>query len=165
MLYSNPVHGDPDNYISLLSVAQIETLRHVYEHKNSKQIARLMNVSPHTVDERVRRSLKKLNASNRIEAARILAVNGVFDHVTPYQPLTYQLIDLGDAPAAPDAEPGRSSFRRLFDIGLPFPTASQPTNRHGLMERIIWPILIAFATILAFSALYSILVGLGQLMS
>src|SRR3990167_11188902 len=116
MLYSNPVHGDPDNYISLLSVAQIETLRHVYEHKNSKQIARLMNVSPHTVDERVRRSLKKLNASNRIDAARIRAVHGVFDHVTPYQPLTYQLIDLGDAPAAPDAEPGRSSLRRLFDI-------------------------------------------------
>jgi DNA-binding CsgD family transcriptional regulator len=165
MLYSNPVHGDPDNYISLLSVAQIETLRHVYEHKNSKQIARLMNVSPHTVDERVRRSLKKLNASSRIEAARILAVNGVFDHVTPYQPLTYQLIDLGDAPAAPDAEPGRSSLRRLFDIGSPFPTASQPANRHGLMERIIWPILIAFATILAFSALYSILVGLGRVMT
>ena len=162
MLYSNPVHGDPDNYISLLSVAQIETLRHVYEHKNSKQIARLMNVSPHTVDERVRRSLKKLNASNRIEAARILAVNGVFDHVTPYQPLTYQLIDLGDAPAAPDAEPGRSSLRRLFDIGSPFPTASQPVNRHGVLERIIWPILIAFATILAFSALYSNLVGLGR---
>lgn len=165
MLYSKPVHGDPDNYISLLSVAQIETLRHVYEHKNSKQIARLMNVSPHTVDERVRRSLKKLNASNRIEAARILAVNGVFDNVTPYQPLTYQLIDLGDSPAAPDAEPGRSSLRRLFDIGLPFPTASQPANRHGLMERIIWPILIAFATILAFSALYSILVGLGRVMT
>ena len=165
MLYSNPVHGDPDNYISLLSVAQIDTLRHVYEHKNSKQIARLMNVSPHTVDERVRRSLKKLNASNRIEAARILAVNGVFDHVTPYQPLTYQLIDLGDAPAPPDAEPGRSSLRRLFDIGSPFPTASQPANRHGLMERIIWPILIAFATILAFSALYSILVGLGRVMT
>ena len=165
MLYSKAVHGDPDNYISLLSVAQIETLRHVYEHKNSKQIARLMNVSPHTVDERVRRSLKKLNASSRIEAARILAVNGVFDHVTPYQPLTYQLIDLGDAPAAPDAEPGRSSLRRLFDIGSPFPTASQPANRHGLMERIIWPILIAFATILAFSALYSILVGLGRVMT
>jgi DNA-binding CsgD family transcriptional regulator len=46
MVYSNGVHGDPDNYISLLSAAQIETLRHVYEHKNSKQIARLMHVSP-----------------------------------------------------------------------------------------------------------------------
>ena len=165
MLYSNPVHGDPDNYISLLSAAQIETLRHVYEHKNSKQIARLMNVSPHTVDERVRRSLKKLNASNRIEAARILAVNGVFDHVTPYQPLTYQLIDLVDAGSTPDPETGRSSLRRLFDIGTPFPTASQPANGHGVMERIIWPILIAFATVLAFSALYSILVGLGQLVT
>src|SRR3546814_15845404 len=76
MLYSNPVQGDPDNYLSLLSAAQIETLRHVYEHKNSKQIPRLMHVSPHTVDERVRRVLKKLNVSNRIEAARILAVNG-----------------------------------------------------------------------------------------
>ncbi|MEQ8310700.1 MAG: helix-turn-helix transcriptional regulator [Sphingopyxis sp.] len=159
------MQGDPDNYISLLSAAQIETLRHVYEHKNSKQIARIMHVSPHTVDERVRRVLKKLNVSNRIEAARVLAVNGVFDHVTPYQPLTYQLIDLGDDPPAADAEEGRSLLRRLLDIGSPFPTASQPANRHGLMERIIWPILIAFATILAFSALYSILVGLGRVLT
>ena len=111
------MQGDPDNYLSLLSAAQIETLRHVYEHKNSKQIARLMNVSPHTVDERVRRVLKKLNVSNRIEAARILAVNGVFENVTPYQPLTYQLIDLGEVPPYLDDEPGRSSFRRFSNIG------------------------------------------------
>jgi len=159
------VQGDPDNYISLLSVAQIETLRHVFEHKNSKEIARMMGVSPHTVDERVRRSLKKLNVSNRIEAARILARNGVFDHVTPYQPLTYQLIDLGGPPPADDDDPGRSAAGRVFDIGSPFPTVSQPSNRHGLMERIIWPILIAVATILAFSALYSILVGLGRVLT
>lgn len=159
------MQGDPDNYISLLSAAQIETLRHVFEHKNSKEIARIMHVSPHTVDERVRRALKKLNVSNRIEAARILAGNGIFDHVTPYQPLRYQLAELGEPPPAADAEPGRSMLRRVFDIGLPFPTVSQPTNRHGLMERIVWPILIALATILAFSALYSILVGLGRVLT
>ncbi|PAL22086.1 helix-turn-helix transcriptional regulator [Sphingopyxis sp. GW247-27LB] len=159
------VQGDPDNYISLLSAAQIETLRHVFEHKNSKEIARIMDVSPHTVDERVRRSIKKLNVSNRVEAARLLASNGVFDHVTPYQSLRYQLAELGEPPPAADAEEGRSSLRRVFDIGLPFPTASQPTNRHGLMERIVWPILIALATILAFSALYSILVGLGRVLT
>src|SRR3546814_20714709 len=68
MGYSTPVQGDPDTYLSLLSAAQIETLRHVFEHKNSKEIARIMGVSPHTVDERVRRSLKKLNTSHRIEA-------------------------------------------------------------------------------------------------
>ncbi|GAO80647.1 hypothetical protein SC1_03972 [Sphingopyxis sp. C-1] len=75
------------------------------------------------------------------------------------------MIDLGDVSPSDDADPGRSSFRRFFDIGSPFPTASQPANRHGLMERIIWPILIAFATILAFSALYSILVGLGRVLT
>ena len=165
MLYAIRVQGDPDNYLSLLSAAQIETLRHVFEHKNSKEIARLMDVSPHTVDERVRRALKKLNVTNRIDAAKMLARNGVFENVTPYQSLTYQLPELGDEPPAAEVGTGRSSLRRVFDIGLPFPTASQPTNRHGLMERIIWPILIAFATILAFSALYSILVGLGRVLT
>ena len=124
------VQGDPDNYLSLLSAAQIETLRHVFEHKNSKEIARIMDVSPHTVDERVRRALKKLNVSNRVDAAKILASNGVFENVTPYQSLTYQLAELGDDAPPGDAETGRSSLRQVFDIGLPFPTASQPTNRH-----------------------------------
>lgn len=163
MYYSRSVQGDPDNYLSLLSAAQIETLRHVFEHKNSKEIARLMNVSPHTVDERVRRALKKLNVSNRVEAATILARNGVFDDVTPYQPLTYQPFHLSDHPAADEGKAGQRSPWQILNIGLPFPTKSQPVNRHGLLERIVWPILIAFVTILAFSALYSILVGLGRL--
>src|SRR3546814_1664964 len=75
-----------------------------------------------------------------------------------YQSLSYQLADLGGEPPVADAETGRRSRRGVFDIGFPFPTSSQPTNRHGLMERIIWPILIALATSLAFSALFSILV-------
>lgn len=159
------VQGDPDSYIRLLSAAQIETLRHVFEHKNSKQIARIMNVSPHTVDERVRRVLRKLKVPNRIEAARVLAAHGVFDRVGPYQPLTYQPIPLvGDVPAG-ETEPRRGLWRRVFDIGSPFPTVSQPANRHGLTERVIWPILIAAATILAFSALYALLVGLGHILT
>mgnify|MGYP001579220845 CR=1 FL=1 len=163
MYYAPPMQGDPDNYISLLSAAQIETLRYVFEHKNSKEIARLMDVSPHTVDERVRRSLKKLNVSNRVEAATILARNGVFDDVTPYQSLTYQPGHLSDDGLADEGGPGQGSVWQVLNIGLPFPTKSQPVNRHGLLERIVWPILIAFVTILAFSALYSILVGLGRL--
>src|SRR3546814_1164790 len=102
--------------------------------KDSKQNARLMQVSPHTVDERVRRVLKKLNVSNRIEAARILAVNGVFDDVTPYQPLTYQLIDLGEVPPAADAEAGRSSFRRFFNIGSPFRSEEHTSELQSLMR-------------------------------
>src|SRR3546814_17342746 len=107
MGYSTPVQGDPDTYLSLLSAAQIETLRHVFEHKNSKEIARIMGVSPHTVDERVRRSLKKLNTSNRIEAAKLLASNGVFDRVTPYQSLKYPMDESGGDPPVADVDKGR----------------------------------------------------------
>lgn len=124
-----------------------------------------MAISPHTVDERIRQSLKKLNVSNRIEAATILARHGVFDDDPSYQPLTYQPFSLSHPPSADDGEGGQGSLSQLLKIGLPFPTESQPVNRHGLMERIIWPILIAFATILAFSALYSILVGLGRVLT
>src|SRR3546814_14706321 len=142
MGYSTPVQGDPDTYLSLLSAAQIETLRHVFEHKNSKEIARIMGVSPHTVDERVRRSLKKLNTSNRIEAAKLLASNGVFDRVTPYHALRYQLADLGGDPPVADADTARPPRRGGFDLGFPSPTSSHPTNRPGWMERVFWPFLI-----------------------
>ena len=124
------VQGDPDNYISLLSAAQIETLRLVFEHKNSKEIARIMDVSPHTVDERVRRALKKLNASNRIEAATILARNGVFDQVTPYQPLRYQLISLGDEAPADEAGVWGAVRSGGFSISVRhfLPRPSRPTG-------------------------------------
>ena len=135
-------------------------MRHVYEQKNSKQIARLMDVSPHTVDERVRKVLKKLNAANRIEAAQILADSGAFDYAIPQPPLRYQLANLAAANQTSDGH--RQTVKGIFDIGAPFPTATQPVNRHRGMERIIWPILIAFATVLAFSGLYSILAGLSQ---
>src|SRR3546814_991754 len=127
-------------------------MRNVYEQKNFKQIARLMDVSPHTVDERVRKVLKKLNVANRIEAAQFLADNGAFDYAIPQPPLRYQLANLANA--TPTAEGHHNGARGIFDIGAPFPTATQPVNRHRGMERIIWPILIAFATVLAFSGLY-----------
>lgn len=135
-------------------------MRHVYKQKNSKQIARLMEVSPHTVDERVRKVLKKLNVANRIEAAQLLADRGAFDYALPQPPLRYQLANIGTN--APQHDAPHGSPRGMFDIGAPFPTPSQPVNRHRGMERIIWPILIAFATVLAFSGLYSILAGLSR---
>lgn len=158
------MQGNPNTNSELLSVAQIETLRLVFEQKNSKEIARIMGVSPHTVDERVRRVLKKMNVSSRMEAATILARNGVFDQVTVDQPLRYQSPGLGETGAGDEAGTRRGPIGRLFDIGLPVPTTSQPINRHGAMERIIWPILIAVATIMAFFALYSLLVGLGRIL-
>lgn len=159
MGYGLWVQHDREQFLRLLSAAQVETMRLVYEQQNSKQIARVMNVSPHTVDERVRKVLKKLEVSSRAEAAKLLADSGVFVRVTPYQ-TAYQSHGIGKEPPPADSDERRR--RGIFDIGLPFPTESQPSNRHSSLERIIWPIIIAFLTILAFSGLYSILSGMSQ---
>lgn len=150
--------------IEKLSAAQVETLRHVYAHQNSKEIARLMGVSPHTVDARIKSAIRILGVSTRIEAARI-----VHDASDPaaYQPLVYQPPELAYPPQAAETDRAQSEKRQsgIFSIGYPFPTKGRPFNTHGQRERILWPILIAFGTIMAFAALYTVLLGLGAMLS
>lgn len=59
--------------ISKLTETQKICLRHVNEHLTSKDIARILACSPHTVDSHIRTAQKLLDASSRFEAARILA--------------------------------------------------------------------------------------------
>ena len=58
--------------IQRLTETQKTCLRYVYEHLTSKDIARLLNCSPHTVDTHIRSAQKILNVNSRFEAARIL---------------------------------------------------------------------------------------------
>jgi hypothetical protein len=58
---------------------------------NSKEIGRELGVSPHTVDQRLRRSMQLLNASSRFEAARRFAQ---VDTENAYQSLIYQSPDV-----------------------------------------------------------------------
>lgn len=150
--------------IEKLSAAQVETLQHVYAHRSSKEIARIMGVSPHTVDERLRRAIRILGVQSRIEAARLVAGT-----ISPsaYQPLIYQPSELVSGSNAPDEQAALSGtdHRDAFSIGYPFPTKARPINTHGLRERMIWPILIAFGTIMAFAALYAVLLGLGAMLT
>jgi DNA-binding CsgD family transcriptional regulator len=158
------VGKERDQGIARLSAAQVDTLRHVLAHRSSKEIARIMGVSPHTVDERIRRAIRTLGVSTRVEAARIVAAS---ETEPAYQPLIYQPPQLG--PAAPEREativPAKVAASGFLSIGFPFPTRDRPTNTHGLKERILWPILIAFGTIMAFAALYTVLLGLGDMLS
>lgn len=147
----------------MLSPAQIETLRHVFEHKNSKQIARIMGVSPHTVDQRVRRVLRKLKVSSRIEAAKILASNGVFDHVTPYQSLTYQMVGLeeGEATVILSPEQGRG-VRNDGDSRASSVTHPVRARRREWKQWLFWFALILSTSMLAFFAIQFLLVNLGR---
>jgi DNA-binding CsgD family transcriptional regulator len=157
--------GDEQGHgVEKLNAAQVETLRHVLAHLSSKEIARIMGVSPHTVDERIRRAIRTLGVSTRVEAARMVAAR---ESDSPYQALIYQPSRLGHADQTIETVvvPAKTTAGGFLSIGYPFPTQDRPTNTHGLRERILWPILIAFGTIMAFAALYTVLLGLGEMLS
>jgi len=82
--------------LSQLTDGQRDCLRLVYAHMTSKDIARALGVSPHTVDMRLRTAMKTLGVASRIDAARALFdADGVTDS---YQPLIYQAPEIaGDA--------------------------------------------------------------------
>ncbi len=58
--------------INRLTETQKVCLRHVYEHLTSKDIARILDSSPHTIDTHIRSAQKILNVKSRFEAARLL---------------------------------------------------------------------------------------------
>jgi DNA-binding CsgD family transcriptional regulator len=83
----------------LLTEGQRDCLRLVYNHMKSKDIARVLGVSPHTVDMRLRTAMKTLGVTSRIEAARLLVQEESGGETTPdlYQPLIYQASDVATA--------------------------------------------------------------------
>ena len=59
--------------LNKLSEAQRICLRMVFMHMSSKDIARELGISPHTVDQRLKGAMQILGVDSRVEAARILA--------------------------------------------------------------------------------------------
>lgn len=111
--------------IPRLTDGQRDCLRLVYKHMTSKDIARELGVSPHTVDMRLRTAMKTLAVASRIDAARLLvqsealhgrsadgemlgapadfdaaqATAGHAEAASPaYQPLIYQSPDVAGQP-------------------------------------------------------------------
>lgn len=92
---------DPEtDAVMLLTEGQRDCLRLVFNHMKSKDIARILDVSPHTVDMRLRTAMKTLGVTSRIEAARLLVQAESGGETTPdlYQPLIYQAPDVAEAP-------------------------------------------------------------------
>lgn len=64
-----------------LSDGQKDCLRLVMQHFSSKEIARSLGVSPHTVDKRLKLAISAMGVQGRVEAARKLAIaEGNLDH-------------------------------------------------------------------------------------
>lgn len=63
--------ADDGSLLASLTAKQREVMDLLIEHKTSKEIARILAISPHTVDQRIQIAKDKLGAVNRNEAAMI----------------------------------------------------------------------------------------------
>jgi DNA-binding CsgD family transcriptional regulator len=74
-------HG-PVSRVALLTEGQRECLRLVGQLLTSKDIGLRLGLSPHSVDDRIRRALQTLEVSTRAQAAQLLAS---YERETPQQ--------------------------------------------------------------------------------
>jgi DNA-binding CsgD family transcriptional regulator len=153
--------------VARLSPGQLDCLRLVDQHLSSKEIAAELNISPHTVDQRIRGALHILGVERRTQAARLVAL-----HCGPYQRLIHQspYIEPNPSTGQPSGavshqirhadragrtggagfitEQKSASFRS--SLQLPFATRSNPRNEMSVGQRLLWIFLIAAGA--AFSA-------------
>ena len=153
--------------IDRLSAGQLDCLRLVDQHWSSKEIAVELDISPHTVDQRIRKALQILGVERRTQAARLVA-----QYSGPYQRLIHQTphIEAPGEPSHPEAavsnqirhadrageagEAGSLTEQRFVSyrpaLQLPFATRSNPRNEMSLGQRLFWIAAIAIGA--AFSA-------------
>jgi DNA-binding CsgD family transcriptional regulator len=153
--------------VAKLTRGQLDCLLLVDQHLSSKEIAAELNISPHTVDQRIRIALQTLGVERRTQAARIVA-----RHHVPYQRLIHQSPYIeGPLPAehsdgavshqirhadrageagGPDLNTEQRSEPFRSPLPLPFATRSHPRNEMSVGLRLLWIFLIATGA--AFSA-------------
>ena len=152
--------------VAKLTRGQLDCLLLVDQHLSSKEIAAELNISPHTVDQRIRLALQALGVERRTQAARIVA-----RHQEPYQRLIHQSphiertlpqeqsvgaishqirhADRAGETGGPDLNTEQSSAT-WPSLPLPFATRSHPRNEMSVGLRLLWIFLIATGA--AFSA-------------
>jgi DNA-binding CsgD family transcriptional regulator len=152
--------------VARLSRGQLDCLLLVDQHLSSKEIAAELQISPHTVDQRIRGALQTLGVERRTQAARIVA-----RHQGQYQRLIHQSPYIEGTPARAQSvgavshqirhadragevgEPDLNTEQRPVtwsSLPLPFATRSHPRNEMSVGLRLLWIVLIATGA--AFSA-------------
>jgi DNA-binding CsgD family transcriptional regulator len=168
--------------VARLSAGQLDCLRLVDQHLSSKEIAAELNISPHTVDQRVRGALHILGVERRSQAARLVS-----QHCGPYQRLIHQPPHIEPDPST--AQPmgtvshqirhadraggaGGSGFLTEQrpasfwpSLQPPFATRSNPRNEMSVGQRLFWIAAIAIGAAFSAGMYLAGLESLGRLLS
>ncbi len=170
---------------SKLNDGQRDCLRLVLAHLNSKEISRKLDISPHTVDQRLRGAIAALGVSTRFEAARRFAEH---EGAETYQPLIYQSSDIeniskpaslglsakqekevDDSLIITESDFNGSAAALNFDQTLyktnqlPFPRYRGEKNELSTFSRLGWIIVIAIGSALSFGGILAGLEALSRL--
>ncbi len=169
-----------------LTEGQKACLRLVNEHRTSKEIARILDISPFTVDQRLDAARKKLNASSRAEAARFFALS---EERRISDPMVYEAAGVAAAasaviPAMPPGKGGQADMtRRLAGFGqeqsaiidrktplyrlfshLPVPPLGGQRHEFSKREILFQSLNVAFFSVLIMAAIVLVLSGALRLL-
>lgn len=152
-----------DTPLAKLTEGQRQCLRLVLRHMSSKDIARQLGISPHTVDQRLKLAMKTLGAASRVDAARML---DAAESGNGYQGLVHQGPDIAVEAVPPSPATTAHEGQRTVAMMDP-PTSADalpPRSReawHGdKLPRIFWIALLLAAVAVGFAAIF---VGLNAL--
>lgn len=166
-----------------LTEKQRQVLDLLIEHKTSKEIARILGISPHTVDQRIQFAREKLGVCTRSEAAvayrRLLEASGkaLAGPSAPAQTAHEVPAIAAPQPAADELEQARvvvekPSPRALSgdasppDVPPTFPTGRDLfEGRHGTLMRLGAIVAIAFLLVLLVLGALATFSQLSQIMA
>jgi DNA-binding CsgD family transcriptional regulator len=165
-----------------------ECLRLAAQHYSSKEIARMLGISKHTVDQRLRHATQQLGASSRFDAARrFVELEGRDLPSDMCDQMIYDAADISRLPAngsyglsgnERDQLPDRSVSKlqdapSAFSLGNPssleallHPVVSvgkESSPTLGLRAKIVLVVGIAFVSLLAFGAAVAALEVLSRI--
>ncbi len=153
--------------VARLSQGQLDCLRLVDQHLSSKEIAAELEISPHTVDQRIRQALQILGVERRTQAARLVArYSGPYQRLIHQSPHIHGDLHSGHPGAAvshqirhADRAGGAGGAGFLTEqrpasfwpsLQPPFATRSNPRNEMSVGQKLFWIVMIAIGS--AFSA-------------
>jgi DNA-binding CsgD family transcriptional regulator len=104
--------------VARLSEGQRECLRMVYRHMETKEIARILDLSPDGVTQRIKTAMRILGVHRRRDAALMLAQ---YEGAEPYPPLVHPPRDIARNPDPrtfePSTEDGRQQQYGAVSVG------------------------------------------------
>lgn len=125
----------PENVLDRLSDRQRECLRLVAQGYTSKEIGRMLGLSPSTIDNHIRLATERLGVTNRMAAARMVR----------------------------DGNPARLSSDHRFPTFLP-PLGGAP-NGADTRRRFVYVVNVALFGTMAFAAITITIAGIVSLFS